>query len=102
VLLVRLLPTVYITDTRSIEDYWPRGRGDTSGILTTTPITIRPTSVNMAAPSPPTVSGASVNVMLVPQRGMDDARPLGKVLHQTSLLQFSVPANQHLTAHRET
>ena len=26
-------------------------------------------SVNMAAPPPPTVSGASVNVMLAPQRG---------------------------------
>jgi len=102
VLLVHLLPTVCITDTRSIGDCWARGRVDTSGTPTTTPITIRPTSVNLVVPSPPTVSGASVNVMQAPQRGTGDVRPLGKVLHQTSLLQFSVLANQHLTVLRET
>jgi len=101
-LLAHLLPTVCTTDTRSTDDCWPRGRGDTFGTLTTTPITIPPTSVNTAVQSPPTASGASVNVTLAPQRGMEDVRPLGRALHQTSQLQFSVLVNQHSNVHRET
>jgi len=101
--LLGLLPlTACTTDTRSTGDYWLRGTGDTSGTQTTTPITIPPTSVNMAAPSHPTVSGASVNVTLALQRGMGDARHLGKDSNQTSHLQFSVPANLYLTVRRET
>lgn len=101
-LLVHLLPTVCITDTRSIEDCWLRGRVVTSGTLITTPIITRPTSVNSAVQYLHTVSGDSVNVMQAPQKGTEDVRPLGKVLRQTCLLQFSALANQHLTVHRET
>jgi len=97
-----LLLTVCTIDTRSTNNYWRRGRGDTSGTLTTTPTTIQPTSVNTGVQSHPIASGAFVNVTLVPQRGMEDVRPLGRALHQTSQLQFSVLVNQHLIVRRET